>query len=55
MKQTIKILTMVAIGLAVGRVSKSKSKPQVSIRILDLDDNKPKIEQIKNELSKLKS
>lgn len=55
MKQTLKTLTLIAIGVAVGRVSKRKNKPQVSIRILDLDDYKSKIEQIKNELSKLKS
>lgn len=55
MIQTLKTLTIFAIGVAVGRVSKNKSKPQVSIRILDLDDYKSKIEQIKNELSKLNS
>lgn len=57
MKQTLKILTLVAIGVAVGRVwgKKKKSIPKVELKIADIEDWQKYIEGLKQDLNKLKS
>jgi len=57
MKQTLKTLTLIAIGVAVGRVwgKKKKSIPKVELKIADIEDWQKYIEGLKQDINKLKS
>lgn len=56
MKQTLKILTLVAIGVAVGRVwgNGKKSISKVELKIADIEDWQKYIEELQMEIQQLK-
>lgn len=49
MKTALKTLTLVAIGVAIGRVHK-RNKTQVEIKILDLPEYRARLNELKSQL-----